>query len=199
MTLKPRKRQPHICARCASSEIQVRHKSEVMDFKGLTLEVDGIAETVCNACGLRWFTDGQEQDNLALLKAVFAKKRDLLRDKEGLLTGEEIAHALDQLQLTKADAAKLFGGGPNAFGKYISGDVLQSFAMDRLIRLSLAFGSTAVDYLRHGKDAPLKLNSGGIFICAALSSGTVTKVTQINSDQKVTPTQATSQTVALQG
>jgi HTH-type transcriptional regulator/antitoxin MqsA len=136
--------------RCGSREIAVEHRSDVLDFKGLTLEVDGLAETRCKSCGHTWTTDGQEQDNLNLLREAFAKKRDAVRDKEGLLTGEQIGHVLDQLQLTKAQAAELFGGGPNAFAKYMNGEVLQSFAMDRLLRLALAFGPRAVATRRYG-------------------------------------------------
>ena len=38
-------------------------------------------------------------------------------------------------QLTQAQAAKLFGGGPVAFSKYENDDVAQSEAMDTLLRL----------------------------------------------------------------
>jgi len=37
--------------------------------------------------------------------------------------------------LTQKDASSLFGGGANAFSKYERGDVIQSDAMDRLMRL----------------------------------------------------------------
>lgn len=163
-TIKPLKRDPHICTRCSSQEVSVQHHSDVIDFKGLTLEVEGLAETVCNGCGLRWTTDGQEQDNLNRLKSAFAIKRDAVRDNEGLLTGEQIAFILDQLGITRSEAAQLFGGGPHAFGKYVTGEVLQSFPMDRLLRLTLAVGEQAVRYLRLGRHATLKLNAAGYFV-----------------------------------
>ena len=170
--MKPVKRQPHICLRCGGHDVNVLHRSDIVDFKGLTLEVDGLAETACRTCDLRWTTPGQEQDNLALLKAAFAAKRDEVRDSEGLLMGSQIAAVLDQLRLSRADAAVLFGGGPNAFGKYIAGEVLQSFAMDRLMRLALAVGPQAVRYLKLGRDAPLKLNAAGYFVAPAVGNAT---------------------------
>jgi Antitoxin component of bacterial toxin-antitoxin system, MqsA len=112
--LKPRKRQPHVCMRCGSEEVTVRHFGDVLDFKGLTLEVEGLAETTCTNCAYQWTTDGQEGDNLDILRAAFAEKRDAVRAADGLLTGDAIRQALEELKLTKTQAAELFGGGPNA-------------------------------------------------------------------------------------
>ena len=184
--LNPRKRKPNICLRCDGKAVQVRHKEDVLDYKGLTLEVAGLADTACIACGHEWTTDGQEQDNLALIREAFALKRDAVRTKEGLLTGEQIADVLDQLHIAKAEAATLFGGGPNAFGKYISGEVLQSFAMDRLLRLTLGFGSHALRYLRLGANAPLSLNGGGYFVAPTFVTTTLAETTDIvNKDDLV--------------
>ena len=147
-TSKPRVRKPNICMRCGSSQVLIEHRSDVVDFKGLTLEAEGLVETVCQKCQHRWVTDGQEIDNLAILRTAYSIKRDEVRAKEGLLTAEQIEYILARLGLSKSEAATLFGGGANAFYKYIGGDVLQSFPIDRLLRLTLAFGQQAVAYLR---------------------------------------------------
>lgn len=154
--MKSIKRDPHRCMKCSGTDIAVSHSPDVVDFKGLTIEVEGLAETVCKACGLNWITEGQEQDNLNQLRAAFVAKRDEVRRREGLLEGEQIEFVLSQLKLTKAEAAQLFGGGPNAFAKYIRGEVLQSAAMDRLLRLTLAFGTPALRVLERGAGAPLQ-------------------------------------------
>jgi putative zinc finger/helix-turn-helix YgiT family protein len=167
---KPRKKDPHVCLRCGSRDVVVEHREEVVDFKGLTLEVEGLAETRCKACDYRWTTDGQEKDNLAILREAYARKRDEVRDREGLLTGQQIEFVLQQLELSKAQAAELFGGGPHAFTKYVNGEVLQSFAMDRLLRLALAFGRQAVALLHLGRNAPLTLNAGFAFSGASTST-----------------------------
>lgn len=163
-TYVERKRSPNVCLKCGKSDVQVEHFGDNIEFKGLTLEVHGLAQTRCKSCGYVWSTDGQEHDNLALIRHAFALRRDEIRATDGLLTGEQIEDVLELLSLSKADASKIFGGGPNAFSKYISGDVLQSFAMDRLIRLTLAFGDVAVRFLGHGKHAPLRLNAGWTFL-----------------------------------
>jgi len=154
--------------RCGSQDIRVQHRPDVLDFRGLTLEVDGLAATVCGNCSLSWTTDGQEHDNLNRIKLAYAAKRDAVRDREGLLTGAQIDEVLRSLGLSKGEAAVLFGGGPNAFGKYISGEVLQSFAMDRLMRLTVVFDAHALRILRMGSTAPLKKNAGGFFVAPAI-------------------------------
>lgn len=176
INLKPRRRVPHICMRCNSDAVSVVHRSDLLDFKGLTVEVSGLAETVCGKCGYRWTTDGQEQDNLQILQHAYTVKRDALRVRDGLLTGDEIAFVLDALALSRADAARLFGGGPNAFAKYIRGEVLQSFPMDRLLRLTLAFGKPALAVLQLGAQAPLQLHSGGFFVSPAVSAADFQKM-----------------------
>jgi hypothetical protein len=42
------------------------------------------------------------------------------------------------LDLTQANAAEIFGGGQNAFSKYERGEVVQSLAMDRILRFFAA-------------------------------------------------------------
>jgi len=88
---------------------------------------------------------------LARIRVVFAEKRDAVRVRDGLLSGDEIAAVLNDLGLNRAQAAAVFGGGPNAFAKYINGEVLQSFAMDRLLRLTHRAGAAAVSFLRDVK------------------------------------------------
>ena len=43
--------------------------------------------------------DGQEQDNLAIIRQAFALKRDHVRANEGLLTGEQIEDVLELLSV----------------------------------------------------------------------------------------------------
>jgi HTH-type transcriptional regulator/antitoxin MqsA len=167
-----RKKSPHLCLKCGGSDVQVEHFGDSIDFKGLELEVHGLAHTRCRECGHVWSTDGQEHDNLARIREAFAVERDRIRSRDGLLTGEEIEGVLRDLGLSRAQASSLFGGGPNAFSKYISGEVLQSFPMNQLLRLTLAFGPQAVKYLALGPRGPLKLNAGGYFLAPDVNVST---------------------------
>ena len=62
--------------------------------------------------------------------------QDARRRADGLLTSEQITRILDRLGITQVQAAEIFGGGQNAFSKYVRGEVIQSVAMDRLVRLA---------------------------------------------------------------
>jgi HTH-type transcriptional regulator/antitoxin MqsA len=75
-------------------------------------------------------------------RAVQAFKKEV----EGLLTGQEVKALREVLGLTQADAARMFGGGPVAFSKYESDDVMQSEAMDKLLRVAAHIPS-AVNFL----------------------------------------------------
>ena len=161
---KSRSQGPHVCLRCGAHDVHTRHYADTIDFKALTFDVDGLAESRCGNCDLRWTTEGQDLDNLVRIRAAFAIKRDEVRTRDGLLTGEQIEIVLTQLELTKSRASAIFGGGPNAFAKYINGEVLQSQAMDRLLRLTLAVGLPAVRFLELERDAPLRLNAAGVFL-----------------------------------
>jgi HTH-type transcriptional regulator/antitoxin MqsA len=85
--------------------------------------------SVCDQCG-------SEQAGAAELRA---NKRAMIAFKkqvEGLLTGQQVREIRERLGLTQAEAAKAFGGGPVAFSKYEADDVMQSGAMDKLLRVA---------------------------------------------------------------
>jgi HTH-type transcriptional regulator/antitoxin MqsA len=63
------------------------------------------------------------------------------------LTGEEVRALRVQLDLTQAEAARVFGGGQVAFSKYENDDVVQSEAMDKLLRVAAEVPG-ALRYLR---------------------------------------------------
>ena len=51
-----------------------------------------------------------------------------------LLTPDEVREVRTSLGLTQVDAGRIIGGGPRAFQKYESGEVLTSRAMTNLLR-----------------------------------------------------------------
>lgn len=122
--------------------------SDEVDFRGMELDVEDLQESKCRNCGHKWVTGEQRAHNNSVMRDAYALVRDELREKHGLLTGQEIAHMREIFALNQREAASLFGGGYNAFNKYESGEVLQSFAMDRLLRLTAAVGRPAVEFLK---------------------------------------------------
>lgn len=136
-----------ICAKCGSVHFVEKLISDTVDFRGLTLDVEGLRFNSCSTCGHRTASNEQAVANEQTIRRAYAEERDMLRTRDGLLSSDEISAIRKKFTLTQRDAAILFGGGPNAFNKYESGEVLQSVAMDRLLRLSEAGGVPAVSYL----------------------------------------------------
>jgi HTH-type transcriptional regulator / antitoxin MqsA len=71
---------------------------------------------------------------------------------DGLLGADDIRRIRRRLGLTQRAAGDVLGGGPNAFQKYESGDVLVSQAMSGLLTL-LDHDPTALSVLRDRKTA----------------------------------------------
>jgi len=118
-----------VCGDCGANALQAFTEIEQFDYKGHTLcaEVD---YSVCSKCGAEAILPDQIRRN-------DCRVRDAWRKADGMLTGEEIVALRAQLGLTQQQAAQYFGGGMNAFSKYERAEVVQSAAMDKLMRLAL--------------------------------------------------------------
>lgn len=115
------------CFACDSKRFLAKSDVERIQYKIERLLVP-MSFTVCEGCGYEFVATEQI---LANDRAVLAAKRN----HDGLLTPAEIRAAREALGLTQLQAANIFGGGKNAFSKYERGEVTQSEAMDKLIRL----------------------------------------------------------------
>lgn len=117
------------CKLCKSEDVTELNDVEAIPYKGSKLPVS-IAYSVCNNCKREFISKPQIFQNEAAIRIV-KKKFD------GLLSSEEIIRARRELSLTQEQASRVFGGGRNAFSKYERGEVSQSVAMDKLIRICL--------------------------------------------------------------
>ena len=117
------------CKLCKSEDVSDYVEAEEITYKGSTLQVS-IAYSLCNNCDREFISKPQILQNESALRAV-------KKDYDGLLSSEEIIRARRTLSLTQEQAARVFGGGRNAFSKYERGEVSQSVAMDKLIRICL--------------------------------------------------------------
>lgn len=77
---------------------------------------------------------------------------------EGLLEAEEIRRIRKKLTLTQAEAGDLIGGGPRAFQKYESGDLLPSRAISSALRLLDANPAGLVFLTRTSSKRPTATN-----------------------------------------
>lgn len=108
--------------------------AESFPYDGVQLTISEYEFSSCPACGEEFVLPEQARRN----ERRFA---DAKRAHDGLLTSEQIVAWRNRWGLSQQQAAALLGGGVNAFSKYERGEVMQSQAMDLLIRTSDRFGS----------------------------------------------------------
>ena len=129
----------HTCRACKPGHMHEKASTEHLHVKGIDLDVSGLLSMECDHCGESLTTPDQIDPNAALVRQAFQERRAQAKRERGLLTGAEISAHRERYGLTKRLAAELFGGGPVAFSKYESEEVVQSEAMDTLLRLSFQF------------------------------------------------------------
>ncbi|WP_225741797.1 type II toxin-antitoxin system MqsA family antitoxin [Halospina sp. K52047b] len=115
------------CKACGSHDVTQHAENESIRYRQGAVDV-ALSYCVCNACGREFVPTEVIKQNDALIRAA-------RRAYDGLLSPEQIRHGRQSLGLSQEEAASVFGGGANAFSKYERGEVTQSVAMDRLIRL----------------------------------------------------------------
>jgi len=120
--------QKPICPMCEQAALQPKTYTGEIEHNAHRLEVHGLEFYCCPECDADPVFPDQARRN-------HRRFQDARRRADGLLTSEEIVRIREALGLTQKQAAELFGGGANAFSKYERGDVIQSIAMDRLIRM----------------------------------------------------------------
>ena len=116
-----------LCPFCGEGHVTASVQMVEYEYKGHRAELPSRYKQ-CDTCTSDFAGMAESKQNKRIVMA-FRKQVD------GLLTGDEITALRKQYQLTQAQAAKLFGGGPVAFSKYENDDVAQSEAMDTLLRL----------------------------------------------------------------
>lgn len=117
------------CPICIIGKLKLFNIPDDTQYKGQILQTD-VEYAVCSQCGEEMILPDQ-------IKRNDRRIRDAWRKADGLLTGKEIIGLRNHLRLTQQQASKIFGGGANAFSKYERGEIIQSEAMDKLMRLAL--------------------------------------------------------------
>ena len=102
--------------------------NETYHYKGQEFTLTDTKYSVCRECGFDVVLPRQKRQNDARI-------RDEHRRISGLLTGPQIRDIRKRLGLSQIEAARLMGGGVNAFSKYERGEVTQSIAMNHLLRV----------------------------------------------------------------
>ena len=128
------------CPECGDSDMMRGTRMTTVKYGGLESEPFEQPGLWCQSCGegLLSFKD----------MAVATRQMHILKARaEHLLEPNEIKRVRKKLGLTQKEAGLILGGGPNAFQKYESADVLTSQAICNLLRL-LAHDPSALEMLR---------------------------------------------------
>lgn len=128
------------CLECENGHLTASLFADDFQHEGQPVHVDGLECYVCGQCG----ADPVFPDQIRRNERRIA---DAKRRSDGRMTGDEIRAVREQFGLSQQEASELFGGGVNAFSKYERGAVLQSVAMDRLLKAT-AYYPFLLDFLR---------------------------------------------------
>lgn len=116
------------CPECGGNDMVRGTRTTTVKYRGLESEPFEQPGLWCQSCdeGLLSFKDME----------VSTRQMHILKAQvECLLSPSEVRHVRRKLGLTQKEAGLILGGGPNAFQKYESADVLTSQAISNLLRV----------------------------------------------------------------
>ena len=142
------RRYPIRCIDCGAKEVRpVTIRKEVAknhDGRNYNLVIDELPVTQCQSCNSVFFTDQTDS-------RIDAALRTHLR----LLTPEQIRANLAALSLSQKEAAEKLGIAPETLSRWLNGAMIQSRAMDNLLRMFFACPEAREKLLGQQSDAQL--------------------------------------------
>ncbi len=121
-------KQGDSCPLCGGGNLFEKVVEEHFSYKGHALTVPDYRILECAACGEAVVDKESARRAEKLL-------RDFGRQVDGLLMAVEIKRIRRKLHLTQEQMATILGGGLKGFARYENGQVVQSRAMDNLLRI----------------------------------------------------------------
>ncbi len=116
------------CPICEAGQLHAKFELIDVEYAGHHGSIESHF-SVCDACG-------SEQSGAVETRLNKRAMIEFKKEVQGLLTGTAVREIRRRMRLNQDEAAKVFGGGPVAFSKYENDDVIQSDAMDKLLRLA---------------------------------------------------------------
>ncbi len=115
------------CPICHDGMLMIKAKKLNYASKNSPLEIKQL-DVNCSSCGndIRKYINSKKNRHIS---------RDIYAQINGLLTSAEVRKIRKQLKLTQKDAARLCGGGPNAFSRYERGEATPLRSTSNLLRL----------------------------------------------------------------
>lgn len=121
-------KQGDTCPLCGGGLLCEKVLEEHFSYKGHSLAVPDYRILECPACGEAVVDKDSARRAEKLL-------RDFGRQVDGLLMSADIKRIRRRLHLTQEQMANVLGGGLKSFARYENGQVVQSRAMDNLLRI----------------------------------------------------------------
>lgn len=121
-------KQGDTCPICGAGNLSERVVEEHFSYKEHSLPVPDYRILECPVCGEALVEKESARRAEKLLK-------DFGRQVDGLLMAADIKRIRRKLHLTQEQMATLLGGGLKGFARYENGQVVQSRAMDNLLRI----------------------------------------------------------------
>ena len=153
----------------------------VLTHQKQPLSVADLLHSECAECGYELIFPHQTRRNEARI-------RDARREASGLLTSARIRAIRKGLRLSQQQFALLIGCGINTFSKYERGEVTQSAAMDKLLRILDALPEAQNILERQNKPLPKRKSiyqSGTL--PANVRAGTEKSFTSRKGNERIRP------------
>lgn len=120
---------PSKCPICRDGNLEKKVDTETFEYKGNKFDYPNYITYECQSCE-------EAIVDKKTLKESGRAIRDFYRRVDGLLTSQEIRRIREtKLCLTQDKASELLGGGAKSFARYENSEVIQSKAMDKLLRI----------------------------------------------------------------
>lgn len=145
---------PSLCPMCDEGRL-IEHTHERQDeIDGYSFTIRGLVHSICDHCGEYIVAPEQSRQNKRTITEA-RYQATVERDQAERLSPPDILRIRKELGITQAQAARVFGGGPNAFSKYEHGEVAPSEGMERLLHLADRVPEAA-NWLLHRAGLPAK-------------------------------------------
>jgi HTH-type transcriptional regulator / antitoxin MqsA len=137
------------CPVCGSTKVTESTGTEVFEYKGSRIPVEKYTLYKCEVCGEAVADPESRSRGVAII-------RDAQRKIDGFLTSQEMRAIRKSFGMTQDRFGDLLGGGEKAFARYEKGRVMQSLAMDNLLRVLRDYPAAIETVRNRGKEGKVE-------------------------------------------
>jgi len=116
------------CASCDSERVRKIRKKFEARYNQTPVVIESAEMYTCEGCGEEFLTPAQSRE-------LSRRIKDLVREKSGLLSPEQIVVIRKNLGLSQSELENLFGLGEKVVTRWETGRVIQARAADIALRL----------------------------------------------------------------